>query len=86
MTSQGEFYKSSEYADQIVAGTKWCIFKTVDPTREHILSAVRERMHRMQTQRIDLLQVCVCLPVNPKVLKTVSFIGKTTQIGTIFRF
>ncbi|KAF9523696.1 NADP-dependent oxidoreductase domain-containing protein [Crepidotus variabilis] len=52
----GEFYRSSPYAEQIVAGTKWCVFKTVDPTRDVVFSAICERMERMKTRRVDLLQ------------------------------
>jgi len=54
---QGEFYKSSPYAQDIVAATKWCVFKPIEPTTAIVFSAVRERMERMKTHRVDLLQV-----------------------------
>jgi aryl-alcohol dehydrogenase-like predicted oxidoreductase len=55
--TQGEFYKSSPYAPDIVAATKWCVFKAIEPTSAAVFSAVRERMERMKTHRVDLLQV-----------------------------
>ena len=55
--TQGEFYKSSPYAPDIVAATKWCVFKPIEPTTAIVFSAVRERMERMKTHRVDLLQV-----------------------------
>jgi aryl-alcohol dehydrogenase-like predicted oxidoreductase len=40
-----------------VGATKWCVFRPVDPTRAVVEAAVAERMKRMQTNRVDLLQV-----------------------------
>ncbi|KAJ6600165.1 NADP-dependent oxidoreductase domain-containing protein [Mycena sp. CBHHK59/15] len=43
-------------AGKIVGATKWCVFKTTTPTRSVVEAAVRERMTRMQTDQVDLLQ------------------------------
>ena len=41
----------------VIGATKWCAFRAIDPTRAVVESAVRERMKRMRSQSIDLLQV-----------------------------
>lgn len=41
----------------VVGATKWCVFRPTDPTRAVVESAVRERMKRMRSQSVDLLQV-----------------------------
>ncbi|KAJ4472325.1 NADP-dependent oxidoreductase domain-containing protein [Lentinula aciculospora] len=44
-------------ADQPIFGaTKWCVFTDIEPSQELVEAAVQERMERMQTKRIDLLQ------------------------------
>lgn len=40
-----------------MGATKWCVFKRVIPTRAVVLAAVQERMERMGTNKVDLLQV-----------------------------
>lgn len=41
----------------MIGGTKWCVFKATEPTRAVVEAGVRERMTRMRTQSVDLLQV-----------------------------
>ncbi|KJA12647.1 hypothetical protein HYPSUDRAFT_152310, partial [Hypholoma sublateritium FD-334 SS-4] len=41
---------------QIIGATKWCIFKRINPSRTVVQAAVHERMERMRTERVDLLQ------------------------------
>ncbi|TFY58108.1 hypothetical protein EVJ58_g6623 [Rhodofomes roseus] len=40
-----------------MGGTKWCVFRKTDPTRTVVEAAVQERLDRMQSERVDLLQV-----------------------------
>lgn len=54
---QGQFRESLTFKDQIVGATKWCVFKRINPTRAVVQAAVQERMERMRTTSIDLLQV-----------------------------
>ena len=42
---------------QVVGATKWCIFGPLDSSPAAVYAAIDERRHRMQTERIDLLQV-----------------------------
>ncbi|KAF9021616.1 Aldo/keto reductase [Hymenopellis radicata] len=52
----GQFKGSLSDASCVIGATKWCVFKNISPTREVVEAAVRERLDRMQTRRIDLLQ------------------------------
>ncbi|CAK5276350.1 unnamed protein product [Mycena citricolor] len=53
----GQFRKSSgTRPDLVVGATKWCVFKTIVPNRTTVEAAVRERMLRMQSEKVDLLQ------------------------------
>ncbi|KAI0061333.1 Aldo/keto reductase [Artomyces pyxidatus] len=40
----------------VVGCTKWCVFKTTEPTRAYVEASVRERMTRMRTEHLDVLQ------------------------------
>ncbi|KAJ7652358.1 NADP-dependent oxidoreductase domain-containing protein [Mycena polygramma] len=52
----GQFRKSLSNPNQVVGATKWCVFKPTNPSRAVVEAAVRERLARMQTQHVDLLQ------------------------------
>ncbi|KAF5378558.1 hypothetical protein D9615_007030 [Tricholomella constricta] len=52
----GQFRGSLPPSQQVVGATKWCVFKRVVPTRAVVLAAVQERMERMGTTSVDLLQ------------------------------
>ncbi|KAJ7113221.1 NADP-dependent oxidoreductase domain-containing protein [Mycena epipterygia] len=52
----GQFRASLESPDAVLGATKWCVFKPTKISRETVESAVRERMERMRTDRVDLLQ------------------------------
>lgn len=52
----GQFRKNFRTPGSIVGGTKWCVFRKTDPTRAVVEAAVQERLDRMQSQRVDLLQ------------------------------
>jgi aryl-alcohol dehydrogenase-like predicted oxidoreductase len=52
----GQFRESLSTQERIYGATKWCVFKPIDSTREVVEAAVKERMSRMHTDRIDLLQ------------------------------
>ncbi|KZP32721.1 Aldo/keto reductase [Athelia psychrophila] len=40
----------------VMGATKWCLFRPINPTRAVVEAAVAERMQRMQTNCVDLLQ------------------------------
>ncbi|KAG9126380.1 hypothetical protein FRC07_003655 [Ceratobasidium sp. 392] len=52
----GQFRQTLESPDTVVGATKWCVFATTEITREVVEEGVRERMERMRTERVDLLQ------------------------------
>ncbi|PPQ81630.1 hypothetical protein CVT25_013602 [Psilocybe cyanescens] len=53
----GQFRESLTSPEQIVGATKWCVFnKNVYPSRSFVQSAIEERMERMRTTSVDLLQ------------------------------
>ncbi|KAJ7289358.1 NADP-dependent oxidoreductase domain-containing protein [Mycena rebaudengoi] len=52
----GQYRKSATSPEKVIGATKWCVFKQTAPSRAVVEAAVRERMTRMQTDRIDLLQ------------------------------
>ncbi|KAJ6514612.1 NADP-dependent oxidoreductase domain-containing protein [Mycena vulgaris] len=52
----GQFRNSLPSPGKVIGATKWCVFKQVTPSRAVVEAAVRERLTRMQTDRIDLLQ------------------------------
>jgi len=52
----GQVHESLPSTTNVFGATKWCVFKNIDPTRDLVESAVRERMDRMRTASVDLLQ------------------------------
>ncbi|KAK0479102.1 aldo/keto reductase [Armillaria luteobubalina] len=52
----GQFRQNQSCPSDIIGATKWCVFKTITPTRDVVEAAVRERLQRMQTDHVDLLQ------------------------------
>ncbi|KAG9308213.1 NADP-dependent oxidoreductase domain-containing protein [Chiua virens] len=51
----------------VVGATKWCVFRPTDPTRAVVEAAVRERIKRMRSQSVDLLQVRVIPGSSPPI-------------------
>ncbi|KIM37685.1 hypothetical protein M413DRAFT_448219 [Hebeloma cylindrosporum] len=49
-------FRESMPTSQILGATKWCVFKSVNPSRNVVQAAVQERMERMRSKCIDLLQ------------------------------
>ncbi|KAJ5104032.1 hypothetical protein N7532_004561 [Penicillium argentinense] len=52
----GRCRKSSPISDTMFAATKFCVFHPMSVTPEAIGANVSERCHRLQTEKIDLLQ------------------------------
>jgi len=52
----GQYQETLPDRQQLIGATKWCVFKRVNPTRAVVLAAVQERMERMRTKSVDLLQ------------------------------
>ncbi|PCH43905.1 Aldo/keto reductase [Wolfiporia cocos MD-104 SS10] len=52
----GQFKQSHPNPENIFGATKWCVFRQTDPTRNVVDTAIQERLDRMQTQQLDLLQ------------------------------
>lgn len=55
---QGQFRRTLPSTEHVLGATKWCVFKHVTVSRPLVMNAVRERMDRMGTTSVDLLQVC----------------------------
>jgi len=52
----GQFKESLLNPTDVVGATKWCAFRQTEPSRSVVETAIRERMTRMRTTTIDLLQ------------------------------
>ncbi|KAH9945677.1 NADP-dependent oxidoreductase domain-containing protein [Amylocystis lapponica] len=52
----GQCRQNCAHPEQILGATKWCVFRPTDPTRAIVEAGVQERLDRMQTKRVDLLQ------------------------------
>ncbi|KIJ96712.1 hypothetical protein K443DRAFT_682115 [Laccaria amethystina LaAM-08-1] len=52
----GQFQESLPPSEKVVGATKWCVFKRINPSRSTVVAAVHERLERMRTKRVDLLQ------------------------------
>ncbi|TFY54946.1 hypothetical protein EVG20_g9499 [Dentipellis fragilis] len=53
----GQFRESLPPPQRAIGATKWCVFKPTDPSRAVVEAAVRERLTRMRSSSVDLLQV-----------------------------
>ncbi|KAI0790644.1 Aldo/keto reductase [Abortiporus biennis] len=52
----GQFRQSLPSPRDVYGATKWCVFRTTNPTRAVVEAAVQERLDRMQSDSVDLLQ------------------------------
>ncbi|KAI0691597.1 Aldo/keto reductase [Earliella scabrosa] len=52
----GHFSKSLPDSRRPFGATKWCVFQPTEINYERVKEAVNDRLERMQTERIDLLQ------------------------------
>ncbi|RDB22077.1 Flagellar radial spoke protein 5 [Hypsizygus marmoreus] len=52
----GQFRGKLPPSTQVIGATKWCVFKRINPSRSVVLAAVQERVERMGTTSVDLLQ------------------------------
>lgn len=52
----GKFKEALPPGQEVFGGTKWCVFKEIEPTRELVEAAIQERLDRMQCTSVDLLQ------------------------------
>ncbi|PPQ74935.1 hypothetical protein CVT24_002969 [Panaeolus cyanescens] len=52
----GQFKNSLPSPGAVIGATKWCVFKRIIPTRSVVRAAVIERMERMRSRQVDLLQ------------------------------
>ena len=59
------FKESLPSPADVVGATKWCVFRQTEPSRSVVETAVRERMTRMRTTTVDLLQVSPDLVCSP---------------------
>jgi len=83
---KGQFREASVSKEDIVGATKWCVFKRINPSRSAVQAAVQERMERMGTTRVDLLQVRDHVSQrNYKLMRgsIFSFTGRTTATRDI---
>ncbi|EIW74974.1 Aldo keto reductase [Coniophora puteana RWD-64-598 SS2] len=52
----GQYRASLSSPTDVLGATKWCVFRPTQLSREVVEAAVRERMERMKTTQVDLLQ------------------------------
>lgn len=52
----GQFRETLPESERVIGATKWCVFRQVEPSRSVAEAVVRERMKRMRTTSVDLLQ------------------------------
>ncbi|KAH7924131.1 Aldo keto reductase [Leucogyrophana mollusca] len=52
----GQFRESLPSPDSVIGATKWCVFRHTELSHTIVEAAVRERMKRMRTTSVDLLQ------------------------------
>ncbi|KAG1831696.1 NADP-dependent oxidoreductase domain-containing protein [Suillus subluteus] len=56
ISGHGQFKESLPSQAGVVGATKWCVFRQTESSRSVVENAVRERMTRMRTTTVDLLQ------------------------------
>ncbi|TDL19795.1 Aldo/keto reductase [Rickenella mellea] len=52
----GQFRESLPSPNLVIGATKWCVFGRINPTRAVAEAAVNERLDRMRSRSVDLLQ------------------------------
>ncbi|KAL5520204.1 hypothetical protein ACEPAG_9417 [Sanghuangporus baumii] len=52
----GEFRQDLPNPTSIIGATKWCVFRQTNPTRGVVEAAINERLVRMRSRSVDLLQ------------------------------
>ena len=60
LKQQGRFRHEHPNPNSVIGATKWCVFekdKDEEITAFQVVQSVQERMNRMQTSRVDHLQV-----------------------------
>ncbi|KAF8179927.1 Aldo keto reductase [Mycena galopus ATCC 62051] len=79
----GDFRLSLESPESVFGATKYCVFKPTLITEETVEVAVRQRMERMRTQRVDLLQFHWQDYANPEYLKAIEILSQLKTQGLI---
>ncbi|KAI6143383.1 NADP-dependent oxidoreductase domain-containing protein [Pisolithus tinctorius] len=52
----GQYRETLSEPTSVLGATKWCVFRKTEPSRSVVEAALRERMSRMRTTSVDLLQ------------------------------
>lgn len=52
----GQYRETLSEPTSVLGATKWCVFRPTEPSRSVVEAALRERMSRMRTTSVDLLQ------------------------------
>ncbi|KAE9410288.1 Aldo/keto reductase [Gymnopus androsaceus JB14] len=52
----GQFRQTLSPNQAVFGATKWCVFSDIEPSQKLVEAAVKDRMERMQSDRVDLLQ------------------------------
>ncbi|KAJ7075308.1 NADP-dependent oxidoreductase domain-containing protein [Mycena belliarum] len=79
----GQFRTSLDSPDAVLGATKWCVFKPIEVSREAVEAAVRQRMDRMRSQRVDLLQFHWQDYGNPDYLTALEILSQLRTEGLI---
>ncbi|KAB5590893.1 Pyridoxal reductase,chloroplastic [Ceratobasidium theobromae] len=64
LTPQGQFRESLPDPKAVVGATKWCVFVPTDIDRNVVQDAIDERIARMRSDPVDLLQVGTRNPIS----------------------
>ncbi|KAJ7511030.1 NADP-dependent oxidoreductase domain-containing protein [Mycena galericulata] len=79
----GQFRASLQTPESVLGATKWCVFKPIEVSKESVEAAVHQRMERMRTERVDLLQFHWQDYDNKDYLRTVELLAQCQQDGLI---
>ncbi|KAK7017682.1 NADP-dependent oxidoreductase domain-containing protein [Favolaschia claudopus] len=79
----GQFRSSLKSPQSVFGATKWCVFKPTVVSQETVEAAIRQRIERMQTDRVDLLQFHWQDYENPDYLKAIEIMMQLKARGLI---
>ncbi|KAI0779772.1 Aldo/keto reductase [Fomes fomentarius] len=79
----GEFRQNWPQPSAIFGATKWCVFRKVEPTRALVEAAVKERLERMKSDCVDLLQFHWQNYEDPGYLRALHHLSELRQEGKI---
>jgi len=79
----GQYRSSLESPGSVFGATKYCVFKPTVISQETVEDAVRQRMERMRTERVDLLQFHWQDYENPDYMRAIDILSQLKAQGLI---